>query len=37
MAIDGHYIVVDDIEAHLREAPIQAWLKKDALEIRTMD
>jgi len=37
MAIDGHYIVADDIEAHLREAPIQAWLKKDALEIRTMD
>ena len=37
MAIDGHYVVADDIESHLREAPIQAWLGKDALEIITMD
>jgi septum site-determining protein MinC len=37
MAIDGHYIVADDIQSHLRETPIQAWLKKDALEIITMD
>ena len=37
MAIDGHYIVADDIESHLRKAPIQAWLEKDALEITTID
>ena len=37
MAIDGRYVVADDIESHLREAPIQAWLEKDALEIITMD
>jgi septum site-determining protein MinC len=37
MAIDGHYIVADDIQSHLRETPIQAWLEKDALEIITMD
>ena len=32
MAIDGHYIVADQIEPHLRKAPIQAWLEGDALE-----
>jgi septum site-determining protein MinC len=37
MAIDGHYIVADDIEPHLREACIQARVEKDALEITTMD
>jgi septum site-determining protein MinC len=37
MAIDGHYVMADDIEPHLREACIQAWLDKDALEITTMD
>ncbi len=37
MAIDGHYIVADDIESHLRKAPIQAWLEKDSLEITTID
>jgi septum site-determining protein MinC len=37
MAIDGHYIVADQIEPHLRKAPIQAWLEGDALEIITMD
>lgn len=37
MAIDGHYIVADDIESHLRKAPIQAWLEKDSLEIATID
>jgi len=37
MAIDGHYVMADDIEPHLREACIQAWLEKDALEITTMD
>jgi hypothetical protein len=37
MAIDGHYIVADEIEPHLRRAPIQAWLEGDALEILTMD
>ena len=37
MAIDGHYVVADQIEPHLREACIQAWLDKDALEITTMD
>ena len=37
MAIDGHYVMADDIEPHLREACIQAWLEKDGLEITTMD
>jgi septum site-determining protein MinC len=37
MAIDGHYVVADDIEPHLREACIQARLAKDGLEITTMD
>ena len=37
IAIDGHYIVADQIEPHLRTAPIQAWLKGDALEIITME
>jgi septum site-determining protein MinC len=37
MAIDGHYVMADDIEPHLREACIQAWLAKDGLEITTMD
>ena len=37
MAIDGHYIVADQIEPHLRKAPIQAWLEGEALEIVKMD
>lgn len=37
MAIDGHYIVADEIEPHVRKAPIQAWLDGDALKIITMD
>ena len=37
MAIDGHYVMADDIEPHLREACIQACLKRDALEITTLD
>ena len=37
MAIDGHYVMADDIEPHLREACIQARLEKDGLEIATMD
>jgi septum site-determining protein MinC len=37
VAIDGHYVMADDIEPRLREACIQAWLEKDALEITTMD
>ena len=37
IAIDGHYIVADQIEPHLRTAPIQAWLKGDALEIITLE
>jgi septum site-determining protein MinC len=36
MAIDGHYIVADEIESHFRQAPIQAWLDGDALKIKTM-
>jgi septum site-determining protein MinC len=36
MAIDGHYIVADEIDAHLRKAPIQAWLDGDELKITTM-
>jgi septum site-determining protein MinC len=37
MAIDGHYVMADNIKPHLREACIQAWLAKDGLEITTMD
>jgi septum site-determining protein MinC len=37
IAIDGHCVMADDIHPHLREACIQAWLDKDALEITTMD
>lgn len=37
MAIDGHYIVADQIDPQLRKAPIQAWLEGDALEIIRMD
>jgi septum site-determining protein MinC len=37
MAIDGHYLIADDIEPHLREACIQARLERDALAITTMD
>ena len=36
IAIDGHYIVADEIGTHLRQAPIQAWLDGDALKIATM-
>jgi len=37
MAIDGHYIMADDIEPKFRKASIQARLEKDALAIATMD
>jgi septum site-determining protein MinC len=37
MAIDGHYILADEIEPHLREASICAWLQGDALRIMTID
>jgi septum site-determining protein MinC len=37
MAIDGHYIVADEIEPRLRRAPIQAWLEGDELKIITMN
>jgi septum site-determining protein MinC len=37
VAIDGRYVMADDIEPHLREACIQARIEKDALEITTMD
>jgi septum site-determining protein MinC len=37
IAIDGHYIVADDVEPHLRKAPIQAWLEGDELKIITMN
>jgi septum site-determining protein MinC len=37
IAIDGHYIVADDLEPHLRKAPIQAWLEGDELKITTMN
>ena len=36
IAIDGHYIVAEEIENHLRRAPIRAWLDGDALKITTM-
>jgi septum site-determining protein MinC len=37
MAIDGHYIVADEIEPHLRKTPIQVWLERDELKIITMN
>jgi septum site-determining protein MinC len=37
MAIDGHYILADEIEPHLRKASICAWLQGDALRIMTID
>ena len=37
IAIDGHYIVADEVEPHLRKAPIQAWLEGDELKIVTMN
>jgi septum site-determining protein MinC len=37
MAIDGHYSLADEIESHLRKAPICAWLERDALRIMTID
>jgi septum site-determining protein MinC len=37
MAIDGHYIVADDIEPHLRKEPVQAWLNGDELKLTTMN
>lgn len=36
IAIDGHYIVADEIEPDLRHAPVRAWLDGDALKIATM-
>jgi septum site-determining protein MinC len=36
IAIDGHYIVAEEIENHLRQAPIRAWLDGDALKITTL-
>jgi septum site-determining protein MinC len=36
IAIDGHYIVADEIETRLRQVPIRAWLDGDALKIATM-
>ena len=36
MAIDGRYIMADEIEPHLRKAPVQAWLDGDELKIITM-
>jgi len=37
IAIDGHYIVADDVEPHLRKTPVQAWLEGDELKIITMN
>jgi len=37
MAIDGHYIVADEIEPHLRKEPIQVWLEGDELKLITMN
>jgi septum site-determining protein MinC len=37
IAIDGHYIVADEVEPHLRKARIQAWLEGDELKIVTMN
>jgi septum site-determining protein MinC len=36
IAIDGHYIVADEIETRLRQVPVRAWLDGDALKIATM-
>jgi septum site-determining protein MinC len=37
IAINGHYNVADELQPHLRKAPIHAWLEGDALQIMTMD
>jgi len=37
IAIDGHYIVADEVEPHLRKAPIQAWLEGDELKLITIN
>jgi septum site-determining protein MinC len=37
MAIDGHYIVADEIEPHLRKESIQVWLEGDELKLITMN
>jgi septum site-determining protein MinC len=37
MAINGHYSVADEIEPHLRDKPVHAWLEGDTLKIMTMD
>jgi septum site-determining protein MinC len=37
MAIDGHYIVADEIEPNLRKEPIQVWLEGDELKLITMN
>jgi septum site-determining protein MinC len=37
MAIDGHYVVADEIEPRLRKTPIQVWLERDELKIITMN
>ena len=30
LAIDGLYTTADDVEAHLRGRPVQAWLDREA-------
>jgi septum site-determining protein MinC len=37
LAINGHYNIADELEPHVRKAPIHAWLEGEALKIITMD
>ena len=37
MAIDGRYILADEIEPKFRQASIQAWLDGDELKFAAMN
>jgi septum site-determining protein MinC len=37
LAIDGFYRTIDDLDAKLRDRPIQAWLDGEALKIAALD
>ncbi len=37
MAIDGHYLVADELQPRLRKQSIQAWLEGETLQIMPLD
>lgn len=37
MAIDGHYLVADDLQPRLRKQSIQAWLEGETLQIMPLE